>query len=127
MREVLQIRAIAHPWCRSIVIEASRLNLGALLQFFLQKCSSVQRRYHFFYLGQPRPLICLFSFSSPSGIKLGSQGPESAALSTRPPPRPQRRYHCLMLLNLVAPQRAKHLFFSMPLSLVQFLELANTS
>ena len=124
MREVLQIRAIAHPWCRSIVIKASRLNLCALLQIFY---NSVQRRYPFFKMGQPRPLISLFSFSSPSGIKLGSQGPESAALSTRPPPRPQRRYHCLMLLNLVAPQRAKHLFFSMPQSLVQFFELANTS
>ena len=30
-----------------------------------------------------------FSFFSPSGVELGSYGPESAALSTRPPPRPQ--------------------------------------
>ena len=42
----------------------------------------------FFNTGQPRPLFCLFYFFSPSGIKLGSYGPKSAALSTRPPPRP---------------------------------------
>ena len=34
-----------------------------------------------------RPLFRLFSFFSPGGIDLGSHGPESAALSTRPPPR----------------------------------------
>ena len=38
-------------------------------------------------MGQSRPLFCLFTFFSPSGIELGSYGPELAALSTRPPPR----------------------------------------
>ena len=45
-----------------------------------------------FNMGQLGPLCHLFSFSSPSGIKLGSNGPESAALSTRPPPRPQLKH-----------------------------------
>ena len=39
-------------------------------------------------MGQPRPLFCLFYFFSPSGIKLESYRPESAALSTIPLPRP---------------------------------------
>ena len=39
------------------------------------------------FLCGPTPAsFCLFLFFSPSGIKLGSHGPESAALSTRPPP-----------------------------------------
>ena len=45
-------------------------------------------------MGQSKPLFCLFSFFSPSGIKLGSFGPESAALSTRPPPWPQVFFLC---------------------------------
>ena len=41
-------------------------------------------------MGQPRPLSFIFRFS-PSGIELelGPHGPESAALSTRPPPQPR--------------------------------------
>ena len=44
----------------------------------------------FFFNGPtPASFFRLFSFFSPSGIELGSHGPEPAALSTRPQPRPR--------------------------------------
>ena len=74
---------------------------GVNSESFSQENNRCARYTDTYFFNGPTPAsMRLFSFFSPSGIKLGSHGTESAALSTRPQPRPPQTHSYRVLTDL---------------------------